>query len=197
MEVASPLLPPPPVVNGHQRTFAEMAGLLTLWGWCCESPALPGRVGLQSSGWAAPPSPESPAAQSARSRTAAHLPQVTSGRKRGSPHHTEGSLGICWRTRACPTFTQHPSRFSCLHSLGPSFRFPHEFLWSLLREGGNFKVERRVGVELIRKRDSTVKAQTFQRSGFYFPMASCSFWDVPERTCHGIPKQASCSDDVR
>lgn len=30
LEVASPLLPPPPVVNGHRRTFAEMAGLLTL-----------------------------------------------------------------------------------------------------------------------------------------------------------------------
>lgn len=30
MEVASPLLLPPPVVNGHWRTFAETAGLLTL-----------------------------------------------------------------------------------------------------------------------------------------------------------------------
>lgn len=154
-------------------------------------------MGLQSSVWAASPSPRHlPHSQRKAERllTSFRWPR---GENAGPLPHTEGSLGVCWRTRACPTFTQDPSRFSRIHSLSPSFHSPHEFLWSLLREGGNLKGERRVGVELIRMGDSTVKAQTFQRSGLYFPMASGSFWDVPEMTCQESPRQASCSDDVR
>lgn len=49
---------PAPVVNGRWRTFAEMAGLLTLWRWGCKSPSLPWPVSFQSSGWTPSWSPE-------------------------------------------------------------------------------------------------------------------------------------------
>lgn len=74
---------------------------------------------------------------------------------------------------------------SCLHPwpiwlqlnhapLNPSIHCLHEFLWPLL----DLEAERRVGLELIRMGTHTVKAQTFPRSSFYFPLANCPFWNV-------------------
>ena len=109
----------------------------------------------------------------------------------GAVHDGEGSLGVCRRTRSCPAFTQGHRHFSCIHSLSPSFH-SHEFLWSLLREGGKLEVERRVGEELIRMGDSKSKHRLFKEAVF----TSHGRIALSEM-CHGIPKRVSCSDDFR
>lgn len=182
-----PPSPPPQSTDagGHWLTLGPPRGKwhsLAWWG------------GLQSSGWTLPHNPEAPAADhQCLSKPATDFRWPQGGNLVApSPALVGASLVSCWRMRSCPAFTHNPSSFSCIHAFWAHLAiFPHEFLWSLLREGGNLKVERRVGVELIRMEIQTVKAQTFQRSCFYFPMANCPFWKVPEMMCHGIPPNKS------
>lgn len=100
----------------------------------------------------------------------------------GAVHDIEGSLGTCWRMRSCLAFTQDPSRFSCIHSPSPSSHSPHEFLWSLLREGENLKVERRVGVELIRMGDSKLSKHRLLKGALFisqWPIALSGMFRKP------------------
>ena len=124
--------------------------------------------------------------------TSCWLSTLTSGRDTLVPSPTLGAVlnvkgfhGVCWGVRSFPAFTHDPSSFSLYSSpLSPSFHSPHEFLWSLLREeGGNFQIERRVGMELIRVRESNCQSTDFSKKLFLFlngklPFLQCSGDDV-------------------
>jgi hypothetical protein len=101
--------------------------------------------------------------------------------------------------RSCPAFTHAPSSFSYIHPLlSLSVHCLHEFLWSFLKKkGGNLKVETRVGMELIRMRDSNCQSTDFPKKLFLFPNGKLSFLECSEMMCHGIPKQVSRLDDIR
>lgn len=86
----------------------------------------------------------------------------------GSMYGVGGLLGVCWRVRSCPAFTHDPSGFNSYHSLLTPLSIVLMSFFGLYQkeEGGNLKVERKVGMKPIRMGDSNSKHRLFREAVF-------------------------------